>query len=296
MSIPLRVLLVEDSADDAALLVRHLQRGGYDVTFVCVDSPEALGAVLEEQQWDLVICDYSMPHFSGTEALKLVREKGVDAPFIFVSGTIGEETAVTALKLGAQDYVMKGSLHRLLPAIQRELREVKERRDRIKLEERLQQLERFKAIGQLAGGVAHDFNNVIGTILGWAQLGIADSASHPTLRERFQKIHDQAQRAAALTAQMLAFARRQVLQPKRLNLNDSITGLTDLLRAAIGDHIELKIVPASDLELIRADPVQIDQVLMNLSLNARDAMPKGGRLVVETRMAELDTEIGRASC
>ena len=130
MSTPLRVLIVEDSEDDTALLVRELRRGGYDVTFERVDSPGALDEAVAKREWDIVICDYSMPHFSGTDALRLLREKGSEVPFIFLSGTIGEETAVAALKQGAQDYLMKDNMKRLIPAIQRELREKEERQQR----------------------------------------------------------------------------------------------------------------------------------------------------------------------
>ena len=293
MSPPLRLLLVEDSADDADLIVRHLQRGGYDVGFERVDSREGLSRAIENGGWDLVICDYCMPQFSGTDALKLLREKGSEAPFIFVSGRMGEGAAVSALKLGAQDYVMKGNFGRLLPAIERELREVEEKRDRIQLEQRLRQLERFEAIGQLAGGVAHDFNNIVGAILGWAQLGMADADPYPGLRERFHKIRDEAQRAGKLTSQLLAFARRQLLQPKKLDLNNSIVGVAALLRSALGDQIEFKTVLTPDPSVVLADPVQIDQVLMNLCLNARDAMPTGGRLVIETRVTELGADFCR---
>jgi two-component system cell cycle sensor histidine kinase/response regulator CckA len=293
MKTALRVLLVEDSPDDAQLILRHLERGGYAVASERVDSADAMIKALERHPWDLVICDYSMPHFSGTDALKLLRHKGSDAPFIFVSGTIGEDTAVSALKLGAQDYVMKGNLERLIPAIQRELRELGERRERTRLENRLQQLERFEAIGRLAGGIAHDVNNVIGTVLGWAQLGFEQASSDPGVRERFGKIRDEAQRAAGFTSQLLAFARRQVLQPKCLSLNDAISGMTSLLQTALGGHIEFKAVLAADLGVVRADPTQIDQVLMNLCLNARDAMPRGGRLVIETRNTELNEDFCR---
>src|SRR3981189_2357369 len=134
MSVPLRVLMVEDSEDDAALLGRELRRGGYEVTFQRVDSSAAMSAAIEREKWDLVICDYSMPHFSGTDALKLLRAKDSEVPFIFVSGTIGEETAVGALKLGAQDYLMKDNLKRLVPAIQRELGQVEQRQERKRLE------------------------------------------------------------------------------------------------------------------------------------------------------------------
>lgn len=293
MNLPLRLLLVEDSADDAALIVRHLQQGGYDVAFERVDSPDALSRAIEQGGWDLVICDYYMPQFSGADALKLVREKGLEAPFIFASGTMGEDAAVSALKLGAQDYVMKGNLGRLLPAIDRELREAGEKRGHIQLEQRLRQLERFEAIGRLAGGVAHDFNNIVGAILGWAQLGVADAAPYPGLRERFQRIHDEAQRASRLTSQLLAFARRQVLQPRKLDLNSCIAGVATLLQSALGDHIEFQTVLAPNLSVVLADPVQIDQVLMNLCLNARDAMPAGGRLVIETRVTELGADFCR---
>src|ERR1700756_3834891 len=104
----LQVLLVEDSPNDEALIVRHLERGGYDVTFERVDSHDAMNVALDRQARDLGISDPSLPNFSGTEALKLLRDKGLDAPLIFVSGTIGEETAVSALKSGAQDYLMEG--------------------------------------------------------------------------------------------------------------------------------------------------------------------------------------------
>ncbi len=123
MGIPLRVLIVEDSEDDALLLVRELQRGGYDVTFERVDTAEAMTETLDNRQLDIVLADYTMPHFSGTDALRLLRERELDIPFIFVSGTIGEDTAVASLKSGANDYIVKGNLKRLIPAIERELRE-----------------------------------------------------------------------------------------------------------------------------------------------------------------------------
>jgi len=118
---PLRVLFIEDSEDDAKLQVRLLGQGGYDVFYERVDSPDGLLQSLEKV-WDIIISDYSMPHFRGTDALKLVRNKGLDVPFIFVSGTIGEDSAVAALKVGAQDYLMKSNLSRLIPSVQRELR------------------------------------------------------------------------------------------------------------------------------------------------------------------------------
>src|SRR5689334_8390395 len=134
MGAPLRVLMIEDCEDDAALLVRELRRGDYDVQMERVDESSALQSAFERQNWDLVISDFSMPHFSGTDALRLLRSKGCDKPFIFVSGTIGEEVAVAALREGAQDYLMKTNLTRLVPAVQRALREAEDRNHRKQME------------------------------------------------------------------------------------------------------------------------------------------------------------------
>lgn len=293
MSIPLRVLIVEDSEDDMALLVRELRRGGYDPTFERVDTPAGMSAALSKNQWDLIICDYSMPHFLGTDALRLLRATGSEVPFIFLSGTIGEETAIAALKQGAQDYVMKDNLKRLLPAIQRELDEAERRRDRKRLEHQVQELQTFEAIGRLAGGIAHDFNNALGVILGWAQLGYDNVPDDSPVRENFRMIRDQAHRSAGLTRQLLAFARRQVLQRRSVNLNDLVSRMLGLLKAAVGEQTELKIALAPGLQSTLADPTQIDQVLMNLCLNARDAMPQGGRIVIETSNVEMGEDFCR---
>ncbi|MGH9314934.1 MAG: putative bifunctional diguanylate cyclase/phosphodiesterase [Vicinamibacterales bacterium] len=133
----LRLLLIEDSEDDTALLVRELARAGYDVTSERVDTPEGLTAALERQRWDIAIADYTMPRFSGTAALTLLRQHDAEMPFIFVSGTIGEDVAVGAMRTGAHDYIMKGSLKRLVPAVERELREAASRLSRKQAEARL---------------------------------------------------------------------------------------------------------------------------------------------------------------
>src|SRR3984957_17369385 len=128
MADKIRVLMVEDSEDDAALLVRELKRAGYDPVYERVWSGAAIESALARQSWDLVISDHGMPAFTGTEALQIVRRLAPDVPFIFVSGSIGEDIAVAAMRAGAQDYVMKGNIRRLAPAIDRELRESESRR------------------------------------------------------------------------------------------------------------------------------------------------------------------------
>src|ERR1041385_110797 len=137
MEQPLQVLLVEDSENDAALLEIELQRAGFDPQCHRVEPPEALSAALDRQTWDLVIADYIMPRFNGLAALGQVKEKGLDLPFIVVSGHITDDTAVAAMKAGAHDYVMKDNLARLGSAVERELREAEVRRDNRRSEERL---------------------------------------------------------------------------------------------------------------------------------------------------------------
>jgi PAS domain S-box-containing protein len=128
--VPLRILLIEDSEDDAQLLVRELRKGGFDLDFARIDTPQALEAALYGNTWDAAIADYSMPAFTGLDALRIIRAKGLDLPFILVSGVIGEEKAVEAMKAGAHDYIMKGNIPRLAPALERELREAEVRRER----------------------------------------------------------------------------------------------------------------------------------------------------------------------
>jgi two-component system cell cycle sensor histidine kinase/response regulator CckA len=155
------------------------------------------------------------------------------------------------------------------------------------IERQLRQTQKFEAIGQLAGGIAHDFNNVVGAILGWAELGLEQNRTNLQVCERFLSIKEQAERAAALTRELLAFARRQVLQPQAVDLNAITSGLMSFLDKVIGKDIELKVITTA-VDTIRADPTQIEQVVMNLCLNARDAMPGGGRLLLETEVVELD--------
>jgi two-component system cell cycle sensor histidine kinase/response regulator CckA len=286
----LRAIFVEDSEDDSALLARELRKGDFDLHFARVDTAPALRSALQLGDWDLVVSDQTMPGFTGLEALEIVRARKDDLPFILVSGTMDEETAVMALRRGAQDYLIKGHMQRFLPAVEREMRESGERRDRKRLEQQVAQLQKFEAIGRLAGGIAHDFNNLLGAILGWAEMGLEDTQAGSRARQRFQEITEQAQRAAKLTVQILAFARRQVLQPRKLNLNTAVEDVTSLLHKLIGDRVEICVLPEKALHSAMADPAQIEQVLMNLCLNARDAMPEGGVLVIATRNVEIAAE------
>lgn len=160
--------------------------------------------------------------------------------------------------------------------------------ERIALEKQLVQAQKFEGIGQLAGGIAHDFNNMIGAIIGWADIGVEETEPGSRLRRHFEKVRQQADRAAALTKQLLAFARRQILEPRDIDLNRSITETLNLLEKVIGSNIDIHTHLASELALVRADPSQVEQVLLNLCINARDAMPSGGSLIIETSNSSID--------
>ncbi len=565
MPVPIRLLMVEDSESDALLIVRQLRTAGYDPQFERVDTEAALRAALDRQAWDLVISDYNMPNFSGTAALGVVRERGVGAPFIFVSGSIGEDVAVAAMKAGASDYVMKERPKRLAPAIDRELREADVRRerqraqeaviertrlaelnadvavaltqvatlsetltrcgravarhldaaaaciwtvneaanrlelqasaglpaaeaaafaqvgfdqdpigviasqrapvfseslagypllvegrlvgvlaafsqkplaefvrealgavagqlavgierrraedelrqtqerfskvfraspigiaiftldegrfvdvndallamigqdrrdvvghtraevrmwehidvlsviqaeveaqgrvrdrdlelrtkqgetrlalasfekidiggrpclltlvhdvsDRRRLEDQLRQSQKMEAVGRLAGGVAHDFNNLLAVITGYCDLLLRRLGPESEERGEVEEIRNAAEGASTLTRQLLAFSRRQVVEPRVLDLNLVVERLEKMLRRITGEDVELVTRFAPGLPSIRADAGQLEQVLMNLVVNSRDAMPTGGRLLIETAAMELGDEYQR---
>jgi two-component system cell cycle sensor histidine kinase/response regulator CckA len=163
-------------------------------------------------------------------------------------------------------------------------------REKVALEEQLLQSQKMEAIGRLAGGVAHDFNNLLTPITGYSQLAISSLSPSDPMRNDLQEIQKAADRAAALTRQLLVFSRRQSLKPQVLNLNNIILDIGKMLRRLIGEQIELVILPGPNLGSIKLDPSQFEQVIVNLAVNARDAMPNGGRLILETTNVTLDED------
>ena len=284
----LRVLIVEDSPADAELMLRALRSGGFAPLHERVDTAADMRAALERQPWDVVLSDYVMPGFDALGALAILKERSPGVPFIVVSGSVGEDTAVAAMKAGATDYLMKDRLQRLAPAVTRVLAESGVERERRRLEDQLLQSQKMEAVGQLAAGVAHDFNNVLTAVLGSSELLLLDTPVGSTTREEIEIIRDAATRAQDLIRQLLAFSARQVLQPVVLDLNALVDNVHKMLRRLIGEDITLAATLAPGLGRVRADPGQLEQVLVNLAVNARDAMPTGGRLALTT--ANVDVE------
>ncbi len=419
----LNVLIVEDSEDDALLMLRVLRKGGYKTSYKLVDTPERMRKALVEKNWDVVLSDYSMPGFSGVAALDILKESGMDLPFIIVSGKIGEETAVQLMQAGAHDYIMKGRLARLAPAIERGRQEAAERRmrreaeaalresesryrsllesvtdyiytvriidgqpvasshgpgcltvtgytpeefaadsllwyrmiheedrpavleqakrlmsghaaplehriihkdgmirwvrntpvlrhdtqdgilaydglisditERKNLEGQLRQAQKIEAIGTLAGGIAHEFNNILTAITGYGTILEMNLAKEDPLLAHVEAILVAADRAGELTRSLLTFSRKQEIEPRPVKLNEVVLRAEKLLRRLIREDLELEVTLADDSQSVMADAAQIEQVLMNLATNAGDAMPQGGKMTITTATTELDQEFVR---
>ncbi len=294
MTSPLRLLHVEDDPLDVELVNAALTDSGLVCLVHRVDTRDAFLDALREGNIDLILADYSIPGFDGMSALELARREAPEVPFLFVSATIGEETAIDAMHHGATDYVLKQRLGRLVPSVQRALRESNERLERkraeqalVQSEKQFRQAQKMEAVGRLAGGIAHDFNNLLTVIMGCGHvLSVELGRDHP-LHATIEEMEKASEAAATLVRRLLAFSRQQPIEPKTLSLNGIVESLEGMLRRLIGADITLEIkLNPSDIRVV-ADQTQIEQVLMNLAVNARDAMMNGGMITIETATVEL---------
>lgn len=298
----LQVLIVEDSEDDALLAVQELRRAGFDPSFQRVETGERLREALGAGAWDLVVADYSLPQFSGLAALKMVRELRGDLPVIIVSGAIGEDVAVDAMRAGANDYVMKDKLPRLGPAVERELREAEDRRRRKLAEEELRrttaelddalrdlvQSEKLAALGRFSSGIAHEVKNPLGIILGGIELlEVKLKRAGADARTALQKMKDAAVRAADIVDQVLRFAKPSELQLAFVDPVEMVAEALSLFQySEKARGVTIETAYATERLRIEIDKHQIQQVLFNLLSNAVDAMGERGVVRVEVSRVE----------
>lgn len=415
MKLPLNILHLEDNPRDAAIIQFTLEAGGITCVTTNVQTRSEFVAALERGGFDLIFSDFTLPQFDGVSAAEIVRARWPDLPVIMVSGTVGEERAIDALKNGMTDYVMKERLTRLVPAVIRAMQEVEQRAmnrrteqalqeseqrlrtifnesvigialvgtdgypvltnaalqkmlgytdeelrrmpftafthpedctkdlelyqqvllgarqgyhlekrylrkdgelvwaqlsvsvvrevlghvkfaismvedvtERRNLESQIIEAQKMEVIGQLAGGVAHDFNNILAVVIGYSDLIMEDLGPDSPLAKYVEEIRHASERAIGLTRQLLVFSRKQTVQPVVLDLNEVVQDMEKMLRRLIDENIILTIVPGEKNGRIKADAGYIGQVLMNLVVNARDAMPKGGKLTIATGNVTLD--------
>jgi len=277
-----RILHLEDSEQDCELVYRLLVNDGIDCEIIRCDNQEKFLQSLQKKDFDLIFADCVQPQFNGHHALELARKIVPEVPFIFVSGTIEEDSAIESLRNGATDYVLKGRLSRLVPAVRRAIAGAEKKAKSQEMEQRLRQAQRLEAVGTLAGGIAHDFNNILTIINGYTSLLPAESEQPERVREIAETIDRASLRGSELVNQLLAFARKTDGAFASTALNHHVGEVVSMLRPALPQNIAFELQLEEDLPEILADPGQVERVLINLATNARDAMPNGGKIIFST--------------
>jgi two-component system, cell cycle sensor histidine kinase and response regulator CckA len=291
----IRILLVDDDPQARQLIEMSLMDAHFERMLEIATTASAGLRRIAADQHDVYLIDQRLPDGTGIDLIRAAKAQGATKPFILLTGFGSGALDEAALREGAADYVEKHLVSSHLErSIRYALRNWQTAQALQEREEQLRHAQKMEAVGRLAGGVAHDFNNLLTAIIGYTDL-IAERLDEddPTLRD-VREIRGAADRATALTRQLLAFSRRQFLNPKILDVNDTVSGLLQMLPRLIGEHIETttRLWPA--LGLVKADAAQIEQIVMNVVLNARDAMPTGGHLTIETANVGLTEDRIRA--
>jgi len=288
MNEPLRIVHVEDSPEDVELIQRSLRNEGYAPEVKRVETRGELVEALTHDTFDLILSDYTLPNFSGTQALEISSALKPEVPFIFVSGTIQEDTAIESLRNGASDYVLKDRPARLVSAIRRTLREHKERALHAALERRLHQARRLQAVSTLAGDVARDVSRVLNKIRNQAHALSREFADSPRANDLIAKLVDTTDEGSELMQQLLAFARRSEARLVQVETVPFLREAAEALRVLLPANIEIKLVLPEKLPALFADPEHVRRMLTNLALNSRDAMPAGGMIAITAEVVQFE--------
>jgi signal transduction histidine kinase len=315
----LNVLLVEDSEEDTKMILYELKREGYDVVSARVETAADLQTILFQQDWNVIISDYFMPEFDALSALQLVQQNSLDIPFIIVSGSVGEDIAVEAMKAGAHDYLMKDKLSRLVPAIERELREAIIRRERREAELAVQrayeELERrvqertvelartnellkqaLRARDEFISVAAHELKTPVTSMRGFAQTLLRQVTKNGDvdpvkLQRSLNAISQQSEKLTLFISQLLDVSRleagRLTLDPQPTDILELVENVAEVIQMGTTTHV---IKVTSDAAITAyVDPLRLEQVISNLLNNAVKFSPSGGTVTIDITRAEADT-------
>jgi signal transduction histidine kinase len=274
---PLRLLLVEDDENDAMLLLREMRRGGYSVTSTRVETPEDFERELDAGPWDVIVADYSLPHFDGLSAFSRVRKRGLDVPFLIVSGTIGEDTAVAAMKAGVHDFLLKDRLGRLAPAVTRELREAQVRAERQRMQEQLLLSDRLASLGLLAASVAHEINNPLASLMMDLDFALSTHEAQAASSQTAQALHEArecAGRIRDIIRDIKIFSRPDEQRFGPTDLHRVLDSSVRMARNHVFHRAQL-VKDYGEVPAVHGNEARLGQVFLNLITNAAQAIPEG---------------------
>ncbi len=277
MGTELRILFAEDSVTDVELCLRSIREFGLAPTHLRADTAGDFSDALTDEDWDIVLSDYCMPQFDAMAALRILREHTDEIPFIVVTGTIDEETAVDCLKLGADNYILKENLTRLGPAAERALQAFDDRRARRRLECQVRQAQKMEAVGALAAGLAHSFCNLTAAILGYVEIAEKHVIGESPVSTALREIKEIAHQANGITRSLLTFSRHAEKERKVLCLSDLVLDTLRWIERMLPTRIKIRAdVPLDRGAWINGDASQLRQILVNLATNSRDAISGEG--------------------
>jgi C4-dicarboxylate-specific signal transduction histidine kinase len=307
MTSPCRILLLEDSSSDAELIQEILEVEHFDCEISRVQTRAEFIGALEDKDVDLILADYRLPSFDGLSALKLALSARPDLPFIFVSGTLGEEVAIEALKIGATDYVLKMRLSRLVPSVRRAMREAGEKAERKKAEEALHtaqaelaHVNRVTTVGQLTASIAHEVNQPITAAVTNADAALVwlrrDPPDLEEVRQALESIIRDAHRASSIIGRIRALIKKVPPLYGQMDINEAIIEVIALARGEVVKHrVSVRTRLAENLPPVRGDRIRLQQLILNLIVNAMEAMrdvSEGTRvLLVATSRTDADDVI-----
>ncbi len=286
MGTPLHLLLIEDFEDDALMVLRELRRGGFDVTHTRVETPEALTSALDAGPWDAIIADFALPRFDALAAFALVQKRGLDLPFLIVSGQIGEDTAVAAMKAGVHDFLLKDRLSRLGPAVARELREAALRAERRKMQEQLLLSDRLASLGMLAASVAHEINNPLASLMANLDFLLDPEVGVALSADQEQAVRDCqlcTERIREIVRDIKVFSRPAQKQHAPLDVHRVLDSSVRMAWNHIFHRARI-IKDYAALSPVLGSEAPLGQIFLNLLVNAAEAIPDGQSSAHEIRV------------